>query len=75
MADPRFARLTTDPRFRRPKQKQLKVQLDERFKEVLESEEFGGAGKGKGKGQGKGKGKRTGAQTGERRRVEWADQS
>lgn len=45
----RFARLKTDPRLRRPKQKQLKVELDERFRDVLESEEFGGKGKGKGK--------------------------
>lgn len=51
--DPRFAGLKTDPRFRRPKQKQLKVEIDERFRDVLESEEFGG------KGTGKGKGKRT----------------
>lgn len=50
-ADARFARLKTDPRFRRPKQKQLKVELDERFRDVLESEEFGGKGKGKGKGK------------------------
>ncbi|WWD17434.1 hypothetical protein CI109_101875 [Kwoniella shandongensis] len=47
--DPRFARLKTDPRFRRPKQKNLKVEIDERFRDVLESEEFGGKGKGKGK--------------------------
>ncbi|WVR07154.1 hypothetical protein IAU60_004195 [Kwoniella sp. DSM 27419] len=49
MSDPRFARLKTDPRFRRPKQKDLKVEIDDRFKDVLESEEFGGKGKGKGK--------------------------
>ena len=48
--DPRFARLHTDPRFRRPKQKNLKVEIDERFRDVLESEEFGGKSKGKGKG-------------------------
>jgi hypothetical protein len=48
-ADPRFARLQTDPRFRKPKQKNLKVEIDERFRDVLESEEFGGKGKGKGK--------------------------
>ncbi|KAK8864269.1 hypothetical protein IAR55_001515 [Kwoniella newhampshirensis] len=46
--DPRFARLKTDPRFRRPKQKNLKVEIDERFRDVLESEEFGGKGKGGG---------------------------
>ncbi|EIW70790.1 hypothetical protein TREMEDRAFT_68226 [Tremella mesenterica DSM 1558] len=44
--DPRFARLQTDPRFRRPKQKNLKVVIDERFREVLESDEFGQGGKG-----------------------------
>ncbi len=59
MSDPRFARLTTDPRFRRPKQRQLKVQLVDRFKEVLESDEFGGKGT-TGKGKGKGKGAQTG---------------
>lgn len=47
MSDPRFARLQTDPRFRRPKQKQLKTEIDERFKDVL-SEDFG---KVKGKGE------------------------
>ncbi len=45
-ADPRFARLTTDPRFRRPKQKQLKVELDDRFKHVLQGEDFGATSKG-----------------------------
>ncbi|KAF6766171.1 pre-rRNA-processing protein ESF1 [Ephemerocybe angulata] len=38
MSDPRFARLTTDPRFRRPKKKQNKVVVDERFKSVLKQE-------------------------------------
>ncbi|WVQ82232.1 hypothetical protein IAT38_004360 [Cryptococcus sp. DSM 104549] len=51
MSDPRFASAKTDPRFRRPKQKNLKVEIDERFRDVLESEEFGGSGKGKGKGK------------------------
>jgi hypothetical protein len=46
--DARFARLQTDPRFRRPKQKNLKVEIDERFKDVLQSEEFGGKAKGAG---------------------------
>ncbi|WVN88193.1 uncharacterized protein L203_103394 [Cryptococcus depauperatus CBS 7841] len=50
MSDPRFESLKTDPRFRRPRQKNLKVEIDERFRDVLESEEFGGNGKGKGKG-------------------------
>ncbi|ODN79732.1 hypothetical protein L202_03650 [Cryptococcus amylolentus CBS 6039] len=49
MADPRFASLKTDPRFRRSKQKNLKVEIDERFKDVLESEEFGGKGPGRAK--------------------------
>ncbi|WWC89469.1 uncharacterized protein L201_004393 [Kwoniella dendrophila CBS 6074] len=53
MSDTRFERLKTDPRFRRPKQKNLKVEIDERFKDVLESEEFGGKGKGKGKASGR----------------------
>lgn len=46
--DARFARLQTDPRFRRPKQKSLKVEIDDRFKDVLQSEEFGGSSRGKG---------------------------
>lgn len=36
MSDPRFARLKTDPRFRRPKNQQTKVVVDERFKDVFE---------------------------------------
>lgn len=40
--DARFARLQTDPRFRRPKQKHLKAEIDERFKDAL-SEDFGKA--------------------------------
>jgi hypothetical protein len=47
--DARFTRLQTDPRFRRPNKKTTIVEIDERFKDVLESEEFGGKGKGKGK--------------------------
>ena len=43
--DPRFARLQTDPRFRRPKQRNLKVEIDERFRGILESEEFVGSSK------------------------------
>jgi hypothetical protein len=54
-ADPRFAGVATDPRFRRPKQKAVKVEIDARFKEVLESNEFGGPGSASGK-----KGKRLG---------------
>jgi hypothetical protein len=52
--DARFARLQTDPRFRRPNKKTTKVEIDDRFKDVLESEEFGGKGKGKGKASGEG---------------------
>ncbi|KDR84931.1 hypothetical protein GALMADRAFT_107424 [Galerina marginata CBS 339.88] len=35
MSDPRFARLKSDPRFRRPKTKSTKVVIDERFKGVF----------------------------------------
>lgn len=49
MSDSRFASAKTDPRFRRPKQRNLKVEIDERFRDVLESEEFGGKNKGGGK--------------------------
>jgi hypothetical protein len=35
MPDPRFSRLRSDPRFRRPHRKQSKVVIDERFKHVL----------------------------------------
>ncbi|KAF5390243.1 hypothetical protein D9757_002977 [Collybiopsis confluens] len=35
MSDPRFARLKSDPRFRRPKQQQSKVVVDDRFKSVF----------------------------------------
>lgn len=34
--DTRFASLKTDPRFRRPKAQKLKVELDDRFKSVLD---------------------------------------
>lgn len=36
MSDPRFARLKTDPRFRRPKKQQSKVVVDDRFKEIFD---------------------------------------
>ncbi|THV07726.1 hypothetical protein K435DRAFT_959788 [Dendrothele bispora CBS 962.96] len=36
MSDPRFARLKSDPRFRRPKKHANKVVVDERFKSVFE---------------------------------------
>ena len=35
MSDPRFARLRTDPRFRKPKRLSQKVVVDERFKDFL----------------------------------------
>lgn len=35
MSDPRFARLKSDPRFRRPHKKESKVVIDDRFKHVL----------------------------------------
>ncbi|KAH7922915.1 hypothetical protein BV22DRAFT_1036975 [Leucogyrophana mollusca] len=37
MSDPRFARLKTDPRFRRPKKQNSKVVVDDRFKSVFET--------------------------------------
>ncbi|KAI0032727.1 hypothetical protein K488DRAFT_78297 [Vararia minispora EC-137] len=38
MSDPRFARLKTDPRFRKPKKQQSKVIVDDRFKSVFDGE-------------------------------------
>lgn len=38
MSDPRFARLRTDPRFRRLKKKQNKVVVDERFKSIFQGD-------------------------------------
>ncbi|KAI0094824.1 hypothetical protein BDY19DRAFT_901921 [Irpex rosettiformis] len=52
MSDPRFAKLKTDPRFRRIRKKEAKVVLDDRFKSILDE----GDGKRKKKG-GKGKGR------------------
>lgn len=37
MSDPRFARLKSDPRFRRPKKQESKVVVDDRFKAVFAS--------------------------------------
>lgn len=48
MSDPRFARLKSDPRFRRIHNKESKVVVDERFKSVFDE------GKGKKKNKGKG---------------------
>jgi hypothetical protein len=48
MSDQRFASAKTDPRFRKPKSKQLKVELDDRFKDVLERSDFAeGSGSGR----------------------------
>ncbi|KAG9104417.1 pre-rRNA-processing protein esf1 [Ceratobasidium sp. 370] len=52
MSDPRFARLKTDPRFRKPRRTQNKVVVDQRFKSLLgddnnETEKKGKAGHGK----------------------------
>lgn len=38
MSDPRFARLRTDPRFRKSKKKESKVAVDERFKDLFAKE-------------------------------------
>ncbi|KAH9486989.1 Pre-rRNA-processing protein esf1 [Psilocybe cubensis] len=45
MSDPRFARLKSDPRFRRPKTKNNKVVIDERFKSVFEKDKKKPAGR------------------------------
>ncbi|KAG2149663.1 hypothetical protein BD769DRAFT_1343625 [Suillus cothurnatus] len=41
MSDPRFARLKTDPRFRRPKKHNSKVVVDERFKGIFDEDKVG----------------------------------
>jgi len=38
MADTRFARLKSDPRFRRPRKKEAKVVIDDRFKTVFSTD-------------------------------------
>ncbi|KAF5385223.1 hypothetical protein D9615_001476 [Tricholomella constricta] len=40
MSDKRFARLKSDPRFRRPRKKEAKVVIDDRFKAVFAPEKF-----------------------------------
>ncbi|KAL8898125.1 MAG: hypothetical protein Q9192_002243 [Flavoplaca navasiana] len=40
ITDPRFANIQTDPRFRLPSKKTSRVQLDNRFKHVLQDEAF-----------------------------------
>ncbi|KAG2140964.1 uncharacterized protein EDB93DRAFT_650462 [Suillus bovinus] len=51
MSDPRFARLKTDPRFRRPKKHISKVVVDERFKGIFDEDKAGKKSKQKGKGK------------------------
>jgi hypothetical protein len=41
--DPRFAHVRKDPRFVRPKKKDVKITLDDRFAHMLTSEEFSDA--------------------------------
>lgn len=41
MSDPRFAQLKTDPRFRRPKKRNSKVVVDERFKGIFSEDKAG----------------------------------
>lgn len=41
-SDKRFSRLHSDPRFIRPRRKDAKVKLDDRFAAALESKEFSG---------------------------------
>lgn len=38
--DPRFSIIHTDPRFARPKRKDVKVPLDSRFKAAFKDKEF-----------------------------------
>ncbi|KAI4283654.1 MAG: hypothetical protein L6R38_002016 [Xanthoria sp. 2 TBL-2021] len=40
ITDPRFTNIQTDPRFRLPSKKTSRVQIDERFKHVLQDEAF-----------------------------------
>jgi len=39
-SDPRFAIIHTDPRFARPKKKDVKVPIDSRFKAAFKDKEF-----------------------------------
>ncbi|KAI8929940.1 hypothetical protein BC831DRAFT_441650 [Entophlyctis helioformis] len=45
-ADPRFARIHSDPRFIRPKKDAAKLAIDSRFSGMLSSKEFGSSGTG-----------------------------
>ncbi|KIJ45262.1 hypothetical protein M422DRAFT_75247 [Sphaerobolus stellatus SS14] len=47
MSDPRFARIKSDPRFRKPRKKENKVVVDDRFKSVFENDDTKGKGKAK----------------------------
>ncbi|KAF8525159.1 hypothetical protein BU17DRAFT_62867 [Hysterangium stoloniferum] len=47
MSDPRFARLKTDPRFRKPRKKNKKVVIDDRFKSIFDEGEKTKGGNGK----------------------------
>lgn len=40
MVDPRFEHVRKDPRFGRPRKKDVKIKLDYRFAQMLENEEF-----------------------------------
>ncbi|KAG8680946.1 pre-rRNA-processing protein esf1, partial [Ceratobasidium sp. 394] len=53
MSDPRFVRLRTDPRFRKPRRTQNKVVVDQRFKSLLGHNDDETEKKGKGKDHGK----------------------
>ncbi|KAG8686165.1 pre-rRNA-processing protein esf1, partial [Ceratobasidium sp. 394] len=53
MSDPRFVRLRTDPRFRKPRQTRNKVVVDQRFKSLLGHNDDETEKKGKGKDHGK----------------------
>jgi len=44
-ADPRFARVFSDPRFLRPKKNKTKLNIDKRFSQMLENDDFNVVGK------------------------------
>jgi len=39
-SDPRFSRVFSDPRFLRPKKNKTKLNIDKRFSQMLENEDF-----------------------------------
>jgi hypothetical protein len=45
MDDPRFKRLATDPKFKKAKRDDHKVEVDERFASMLTSKDFGQVGR------------------------------